>query len=741
MSKTLQQIFTANPQSVNLGTDLMYFVQSPYTPGTDTGMTFTDFSAQFGSPYTASALTEINDTNVTLTLGGTPATSLLKAVSITAGWTGQLSVSRGGTGLSAVTSHFLMVGNGTSPLTLLGPSATSGIPLISQGVAADPAYGTAVVSGGGTGNTTFTAFSVICAGTTATGPFQNVVGLGTAGEQLTSNGPGLLPTWQASGTVSPLTTKGDLYTFTTVNARLPVGTINGQILQVNSGTATGLAWSTATYPATALSVARILRSDGTNYVDSTSTFADTYAASGFLYANGANNVAGLATAINGVPVTDNTGVPSILAGPAATGHILTSNAAAAPSWSTSTFPSVGGTAGNVLISDGTNYIASTSLWPNTVGAAGKIVRSNGTTNAYSTATYPDTAGTSGNILTSDGTNWSSSAPAAASTVTITNDTTTNASMFPTWVTANTGSLPLKVSSTKFSFNPSTAALTLTGSITGLTGKIDAPTAIASSTGLNVLSFSYAASAVNNLQVTNAVTGSTPSLSAVGTDANISIFIAPKSGNVNISDSLSAVAPILKIFNAAGTHGTGLQVATAQSTDVTFTLPATDGSANFVMKTNGSGVLSLTNGSQIAGTATNDNASAGNIGEYISSAIASASAVSLTTATAKTITSISLTAGDWDVWGNIIFAEATGTVATTIISAISTTNNALPTITGGTDAIQLNDASQAASSLIGQSTGTLRVSLSGTTTYYLIAQASFTVSTMTAYGFIGARRSR
>lgn len=43
---------------------------------------------------------------------------------------------------------------------------------------------------------------------------------------------------------SPLTTKGDLYTYSTVNDRLPVGT-NGQILYADSTTATGLKWDTA----------------------------------------------------------------------------------------------------------------------------------------------------------------------------------------------------------------------------------------------------------------------------------------------------------------------------------------------------------------------------------------------------------------------------------------------------------------------------------------------------------------
>lgn len=49
---------------------------------------------------TPSAMTKVDDTNVTITLGGTPATSLLQAVSITVGWSGQLAVSRGGTGSS-----------------------------------------------------------------------------------------------------------------------------------------------------------------------------------------------------------------------------------------------------------------------------------------------------------------------------------------------------------------------------------------------------------------------------------------------------------------------------------------------------------------------------------------------------------------------------------------------------------------------------------------------------------------
>ena len=77
--------------------------------GTDGRILMADSAATFGIDWKdptilGTALTKTDDTNVTLTLGGTPSTSLLAAVSLTLGWTGQLSVSRGGTGLSALGS-------------------------------------------------------------------------------------------------------------------------------------------------------------------------------------------------------------------------------------------------------------------------------------------------------------------------------------------------------------------------------------------------------------------------------------------------------------------------------------------------------------------------------------------------------------------------------------------------------------------------------------------------------------
>jgi hypothetical protein len=75
-----------------------------------------------------------------------------------------------------------------------------------------------------------------------------------------------------SGGSSPLTTKGDLYTYSTTDARLPVGT-NGHTLVADSSTATGLAWAAA---AGGGKVLQVVGASTTQYTArTTTTYIDT----------------------------------------------------------------------------------------------------------------------------------------------------------------------------------------------------------------------------------------------------------------------------------------------------------------------------------------------------------------------------------------------------------------------------------------------------------------------------------
>lgn len=125
---------------------------------------------------------------------------------ITTGNNGTLITSAGGVPSISSTLPSAVQGNITTTGALASGSLATGFTPVT-------------VPLGGTGNTTFTAYSVICAGTTATGTFQNVSGVGSSGNILTSNGAAALPTWQALtmpvGTVLQVLQTQKTDTFTT----------------------------------------------------------------------------------------------------------------------------------------------------------------------------------------------------------------------------------------------------------------------------------------------------------------------------------------------------------------------------------------------------------------------------------------------------------------------------------------------------------------------------------------------
>lgn len=150
-------------------------------------------------------------------------------------------------------------------------------------------------------------------------------------------------------------------------------------------------------------------------------------------------------------------------------------------------------------------------------------------------------------------------------------------------------------------------------------------------------------------------------------------------------------------------------------------------------------LDPTNGGKYRGQKVNTAPAAGFIGELIT---ANNTGVALTNNTIANITSISLTAGIWDVSSYVEFVT-TGTVAGTTqwVAAISTANNNLTGV--GENGVTQDGGKIPVNGINNVSvwTGPTRISLSATTTHYLNCRpfAGTTFTNVTSYGVIRAVR--
>lgn len=128
--------------------------------------------------------------------------------------------------------------------------------------------------------------------------------------------------------ISPSTTKGDLIVNDGTNdIRLGVGA-NGTLLQANSGTGSGLQYTTSTYPTTAGGAGTIIISNGTNFISSTATYPATTTINQILFSSANNVISGISAVNSAVLISSVAGVPSfsttLPSGLSASGMILTS---------------------------------------------------------------------------------------------------------------------------------------------------------------------------------------------------------------------------------------------------------------------------------------------------------------------------------------------------------------------------------------------------------------------------------
>lgn len=192
------------------------------------------------------------------------------------------------------------------------------------------------------------------------------------------------------------------------------------------------------------------------------------------------------------------------------------------------------------------------------------------------------------------------APATSATLTLADGSTLATSGANSITLTSTGATNVTL--------PTTGTLsTLAGSETLSNKTLTAPKFadlgfIADANGNELIIMDTVASAVNEITVANAATAGNPKISATGGDTDVGLDVQSKgTGVVRLNNSGgdieiggAATASLLKFMepSGSGSNYTAFK-AQAQAGNVTYTLPAADGTADYVLKTNGSGTLSWT----------------------------------------------------------------------------------------------------------------------------------------------------
>lgn len=268
--------------------------------------------------------------------------------------------------------------------------------------------------------------------------------------------------------------------------------------------------------------------------------------------------------------------------------------------------------------------------------------------------------------------------------------------------------------------------------------------VATATSINKVAFTAPATG-STLTIPDGVTLTGPAVSGTAmTLGNAETVTGAKTFNSS-KLILAGVTSGTTVLNSGGTAGSSV-LTLPVATDTLVGKATTDTLTNKTLDSAGTGNVLKVSGvtvsaGQYPGETGTGSATAGNTGEYVESIIASGSALSLTTTVNKTVTSITLAAGDWDVSGNVSFASAGGVSITFVEASLSLTTNVVDQTIGRN--AQLNQAANVPGAAPSHAlpVGPVRFSLSGSTTIFLVASSTFTIGTMAGYGIIRARRVR
>jgi len=162
------------------------------------GSSLTTYALLAGGTASASAVQQVGTgtSGQALISGGSAALPSFGTLGVTGGGTGQITAAAAYNALSPMTTRGDMeYDSANATAARLGIGTPSQVLIVSGGTL--PAWGTAAVAGGGTGQSSLTAYALLAGGTATTTPVQQIA-VGTSGQVLTSNGAGALPTMQGN---------------------------------------------------------------------------------------------------------------------------------------------------------------------------------------------------------------------------------------------------------------------------------------------------------------------------------------------------------------------------------------------------------------------------------------------------------------------------------------------------------------------------------------------------------------
>lgn len=122
----------------------------------------------WASPATSGTVTSVSVVTANGFAGTVATATTTPAITLTTTQTGLLTGNGTSITGTAITQYNVITAGASNLPNSVPPSATSGVPLVSQGAAAQPIFGTAVVAGGGTGSTSFNTNGVVISGTSST---------------------------------------------------------------------------------------------------------------------------------------------------------------------------------------------------------------------------------------------------------------------------------------------------------------------------------------------------------------------------------------------------------------------------------------------------------------------------------------------------------------------------------------------------------------------------------------------